>query len=148
MEAYAAKASESLRRLSDVEISARAGSAQNQASGEGLGRAVKVEWNGPAEPIIGKLAAMAGFQAVVSGKQPSTPLIVAVNVSSIRISDALKDIGVQAGNQMDVIVHSSARVIEIRYAANFTSGGGTVGGGRSAGAPSVAVRQDAWTPGR
>ncbi len=114
------KASNALQTLASVEA-ARTPPAVMPPVGEApaeLRRAVSVNWIGPVEPIAQKLSERAGYQFMVIGAPPVTPIVVSIDAENRPVIDVLRDIGLQLGVRADVKVDGDQHVIEIHYAPN------------------------------
>ncbi|MGM0423264.1 MAG: DotD/TraH family lipoprotein [Pseudomonadota bacterium] len=81
-----------------------------------LMRTVTLDWSGPAEPVLAKLADRAGYKFQVQGNEPAVPVIVNVTAVEKPVIEVLRDIGLQAGRQADVVVDAERQVVEISYA--------------------------------
>lgn len=81
----------------------------------GLGSLASVDWTGPVEPLVLRLAQAGDYKFRAVGKNPSIPVLVAVYASNIPIADILRDANLQAGKKADVLVYPSRRLIELRY---------------------------------
>lgn len=127
--AAAEKAADAVRTLAEVEQAklavegGGAGAAVAQPTFEvpaALAQEVTINWVGPLEPFVKKLADRAeyGFQPL--GARPSVPIIVKVDSRKRRLLDILQDVGLQAGRRADVAVRfepDGHGVVEVRYAA-------------------------------
>lgn len=76
---------------------------------------ISVDWSGPVEPLLKKLAAVPNYHLRVIGNKPSIPVIVTINATNVKIADLLRDIDFQVSNQADVRVYTRAHQIELRY---------------------------------
>lgn len=81
----------------------------------GLGAPTSVDWTGPVEPLVAKLAAAGNYKFRVVGKNPSIPVLVAVYAVNMPIADILRDANYQAGKKADIVIYPSRRTIELRY---------------------------------
>jgi len=84
-------------------------------SSYGMGNVASVDWTGPIEPFINKLAHATGYQLKVFGKSPAIPVIVSIYAKNEALGSILRNAGLQAGKKADVIVYPSRRIIELRY---------------------------------
>lgn len=82
----------------------------------GMSGTVDIDWTGPIEPLVGKLAEMTDYKLKVLGNQPGIPVIVSISQSNAIIADILKNAGMQAGKRVNIVVFPANRVIELRYA--------------------------------
>lgn len=76
---------------------------------------VTVEWVGGAESLVRNLAGRLNYDVVVVGAQPKVPVVVRVVQRDRTIVEALRSIGEQATEYLDLVVNTPARSIEIRY---------------------------------
>lgn len=114
------KASNALETLAAVEA-ARTPPAGVAPVGEAppeLRRAMTVNWIGPVEPLVKKLADRAGYEFLVIGAVPVTEIVVSVDVENQTVIDVLRDVGLQLGVRADIKVDSEKHLIEIHYAPN------------------------------
>jgi defect-in-organelle-trafficking protein DotD len=81
----------------------------------GLGGLASVDWTGPIEPLVLKLANAGNYKFRAVGKNPSIPVLVAVYASNMPLADILRDANLQAGKKADVVVYPNNRLIELRY---------------------------------
>ena len=76
-----------------------------------------VDWTGPAEPILRKIAASANYKLRVIGKKPPIPVLVTIKAKNTYISDIIRDISYQADNKAKIAVYNKNHTIELRYRA-------------------------------
>ncbi len=81
-----------------------------------LRRSITIDWIGPIEPIVKRLADRASYEFVTSGPMPEIPVIVNVNTRSTPIISILRDVGLQMNNRGTLKVDAENQVIEINYA--------------------------------
>lgn len=81
----------------------------------GLGAPASVDWTGPIEPLVAKLAAAGNYKYRVIGNRPSIPVIVQVYDSNMALADILRDVNYQADRKADIVIYPSRRTIELRY---------------------------------
>lgn len=84
----------------------------------GMGGLASLDWSGPIEPLLEKIAEMTRYRVKVLGPIPAIPLIVTISSRERVVADILKDAGLQAGKRANLIVYPTSRIIELRYAAN------------------------------
>lgn len=82
----------------------------------GMGGTVDIDWTGPIEPLVQKLANMTDYRLKVLGNTPAIPIIVSISQDKAIIADLLKNAGMQAGKRANIVVFPANRIIEIRYA--------------------------------
>ncbi len=79
-----------------------------------LAQTVTLPWNGPVEPIVEKLTLIAGYQLVILGKRPPSPIVVTLS-GQHSIFDALRIIGAETGQSVDIRLNAIAKTVELRY---------------------------------
>lgn len=82
----------------------------------GMSGTADIDWTGPIEPLVRKLADMTDYKVKVLGNSPSIPIVVSISQEAAVIADILKNAGMQAGRRANLVVFPANRVIEIRYA--------------------------------
>ena len=82
----------------------------------GLGSRATIDWAGPIEPLLSRVADSSNYSVKVLGPPPAIPIIVTMNVENRRVADIIKDAGLQAGKRANIVVYPSSRIIELRYA--------------------------------
>ena len=81
----------------------------------GMSGTADIDWTGPIEPLVRKLADMTDYRVKVLGNAPAIPVIVSISQECAIIADILKNAGMQAGKRANIVVFPANRVIEIRY---------------------------------
>lgn len=81
----------------------------------GLGGLASVDWTGPAEPLVLRLADASHYKFRVIGNRPAIPVFVEIYAMNMPVADILRDINYQAGRKADIIIYASRRTIELRY---------------------------------
>lgn len=81
----------------------------------GMGGTATIDWSGPIEPLLEKIASMSTYRVKVLGPIPPIPVIVTIAAKDRMIADILKDAGLQASKRANVVVYPKHRVIELRY---------------------------------
>lgn len=85
------------------------------AAPDELQQRVTIEWVGGAEALVRNLAGRLNYDVTVVGGAPVAPVVVRVNQNERTIIEALRTIGEQGTEYMDLVVNPPARSIEIRY---------------------------------
>lgn len=75
-----------------------------------------VDWSGPIEPLLERIAKISGYHVRVLGKAPAIPVLVSLSAKNITLSDMLRNAALQAGKKADILVYANSHVIELRYA--------------------------------
>lgn len=81
----------------------------------GMAKLVSVNWNGPVEPLIRKIAAASNYKVRIIGRSPAIPALVSISAQNTALADVLRDAAFQVERKADVILYPRSRVIEIRY---------------------------------
>jgi defect-in-organelle-trafficking protein DotD len=112
------KASSALQTLASVEQARNPGAAIQSVpyAPQELRRSMTLDWNGPIEPVLQRLADRAGYQIQVNGDTPPAPVVVSLRAKQKPVIELLRDIGLQAGSRADVVVDSERRIVELNYA--------------------------------
>lgn len=75
-----------------------------------------VDWSGPIEPLLQRIAGMCNYQVRVLGKRPAIPVLVALSAKETPLGYIVRDTNFQAGSKASVVVYPEIRIIELRYA--------------------------------
>lgn len=81
----------------------------------GLGELASVDWTGPIEPLLQKIAATSHYKFRVLGRPPAIPILVSVTAKHLPIADIIRDIKYQAENHADVVLYGEQHILELRY---------------------------------
>lgn len=114
----AVSVSDSLNQLAAIEkVNAPKSKLAPPVDGDkiGLGALASVDWTGPVEPLVLRLATAGDYKFRVVGKKPGIPVLVAVYAENMPLSDILRDVNLQAGKKADIVIYPSHRTIELRY---------------------------------
>ncbi len=84
----------------------------------GMGVTADIDWVGPIEPLLTKLANITHYQVKTLGKKPTIPIIVSINQQHSIVADILKNASLQAGKRAEIVVFPANRIIELRYATS------------------------------
>lgn len=80
-----------------------------------LAEMASVDWNGPIEPLVKKIAGASGYKVRILGNAPTIPILISVNAKNTPLADILRDITYQAQHHATVVLYAKQRVIELRY---------------------------------
>jgi len=115
----ATSVSQSLTQLGETEQAAyppvSVSQPPNPAS-YGMAMKASIDWDGPIQPLVQKLANIANYKLRVLGNPPAIPVIVSVSTKNESVGNIVRDVGYQAGKRASVIVFPSTQIIELRYA--------------------------------
>lgn len=80
-----------------------------------LAQTASVDWTGPTEPLLKKIATACHYQLQVLGTSPSIPALVSINVKNQKLSEILRNVGYQIHNAASITLYPKRQVIELRY---------------------------------
>ena len=84
----------------------------------GMAEKASIDWSGPIEPLIKKIAKATHYKFRVIGKRPAIPILVSVNAKNTPLANILRDISFQANKQATIMLYSKRlknRLVELRY---------------------------------
>lgn len=85
----------------------------------GMERRASVNWNGPLESLLKKIAHAAHYKLNVLGEEPAVPILVNVSARNKTLAAIFRDITFQASNRVSIALYpgrnKTQRVIELRY---------------------------------
>ena len=83
---------------------------------EALARRVSLDWTGPLETLVERLADEAGYRFEAAGAVPVRPVIVEIDAESRPLIALLRDAGIQAGAAGLLVVDASRDVVRLDWA--------------------------------
>lgn len=81
----------------------------------GMANLASVDWIGPIEPLLQKIATATHYNLRVIGRTPPVPIIVSIDSNDKPIADILRNATYQAAKRANVLVYPRTKVIELRY---------------------------------
>ena len=81
----------------------------------GMEAIASVDWTGPLEPLIEKLAKACHYKVNVVGRRPTIPALVSVSAHNATLAQIMRNAVYQAQKKAQIAVYASSKVIEIRY---------------------------------
>lgn len=75
---------------------------------------VSIDWTGPVESLLGKIAQSSKLHYRTIGTKPPLPIIVSITVKDTYVSDLVRDIAYKVQNQASISL-TKDNVLEIRY---------------------------------
>lgn len=81
----------------------------------GMAELASVNWTGPVDLLIQRLAKASHYKFRAIGHKPPIPVIVSINGTNLPLADILRDVSYQVEKQADVLIYPSRRIIELRY---------------------------------
>jgi len=82
----------------------------------GMEAIASVDWAGPIEPLLAKIALASHYRLKTIGKPPALPILVSIDAREAQIGTILRDADFQAGKKAHVVVKPKAKLIELQYA--------------------------------
>lgn len=81
----------------------------------GMAQVASLQWTGPIEPLLRKIAGATNYKLQVIGNTPSTPIIVSISKKNQPLATILRDAIFQAQGQASISVYPANKMIELRY---------------------------------
>ncbi len=112
----AVSVSRSLNELAAIEMAStpRVRTLSNPTPQE-LPGLVSIDWTGPIEPLLHRIAAISGYRLRVLGRQPAIPPIITITAKKQPLSSVVRDIDFQASKKASIMVYPRMRIIELQY---------------------------------
>ena len=88
----------------------------NNACLNNMPRSVSIDWSGPIEPLLLKIAYASCYKFRVLGVKPAIPVMITISAHDTPMADILRDTAFQALTKAQVMVYPQERIIELRYA--------------------------------
>lgn len=79
-----------------------------------------VDWNGPLEEVLERIAYASHYRLRTLGTPPSVPILVNLNIKDQSLAEILRNVDYQAGNKAMIHVYPDNQVIELRYAKFYS----------------------------
>jgi defect in organelle trafficking protein DotD len=107
-----------LQRLAAIEQASKPGlflpKAPNARS-IGMAQQLTMDWVGPVEPLLIKIAKITHYQLRVLGQEPPLPVLVTVHKRLTSAADIVRNIQFQVTRHAQLVLYPSQRVMELRY---------------------------------
>jgi defect in organelle trafficking protein DotD len=81
----------------------------------GLACLASVDWIGPIEPLLRRIADVTHYRLRVLGRAPAIPVVVSITEKNVSFADILRNISLQAHKKACIVLYPRSRVIELRY---------------------------------
>lgn len=81
----------------------------------GMAQSTSINWTGPVEPLLKKIADASHYKLRVIGRKPAIPVIVSVYEQDKPLATILRDATFQVVKQANVTVYPASKTIELRY---------------------------------
>jgi defect in organelle trafficking protein DotD len=112
--------SQSMQRLASIESATHPQVAMPEpVDPESIEMAQKasVDWTGPVEPLVKKVAAASHYQLHVLGQRPAIPTLVKLNAKEQTLAQILRNLGYQIRHAANITVYPKRKIIELKYVA-------------------------------
>lgn len=80
-----------------------------------MAQQTSLDWTGPVEPLLQKIAEASGYTVRVLGPRPAIPVIVIINANNQPLATILRDTTYQIAQKARVQVYPKTKIIELRY---------------------------------
>lgn len=74
-----------------------------------------IDWSGPVEPLLRRLAYISHYKLRVLGNPPAIPPLVTIHKRNAMVGDLLYDAALQSQNVASITVFPQSQVIELSY---------------------------------
>jgi len=114
----ATSVSDSLRQLAEIEQATHPQARLPKPpvpESIGMAQITSIEWSGPVEPLIKKIAEISHYKVRILGTAPAIPVLVSISAKDTPLADILRDAGFQCGDKANVVVYPDKKTIELRY---------------------------------
>ena len=81
----------------------------------GMNQLISMDWSGPVEPLIRKIASICKYDVKVLGTELGVPILVSITVKNTSVADVLRDINFQCATKANIEIYPSSKIIELRY---------------------------------
>ena len=115
----ASSISESMMQMAKIEkvlLPNEANNTINIPSSYNLQTRASIDWDGPIEDLVARIANAAHYRFRILGKAPAIPILINLNTKDDSLAETLRNIDYQAGNRAFIHVYPKNQVIELRYA--------------------------------
>lgn len=80
-----------------------------------MDQVASVDWSGPIEPLLQRIASVSGYKLRTIGRKPSIPVLVTIDARNTPIGYIIRDANFQAGTKATINVYPAVKIIELRY---------------------------------
>lgn len=105
-----------MARVEKVLLPREADNVVNIPSTYNLQTRASIDWDGPIEDLVTRIANAAHYRFRVLGQAPAIPVLINLNAKDQSLAEILRNIDYQAGNKAYIHVFPKNQVIELRYA--------------------------------
>lgn len=80
-----------------------------------MNQLVSIDWSGPIEPLLRRIALMCDYKVRIIGRRPAIPVLVTISAKNTPVGYIIRDANFQAASKAGVWVYPGIRTIELRY---------------------------------
>lgn len=81
----------------------------------GMTQPTSLDWSGPIEPLLERVANTANYHLRILGKEPPIPVLVAINMNDVPLADIVRNAAFQVEKKADITIYPESKTIELRY---------------------------------
>lgn len=115
----ASSVSYSLNKMAQIELANTPKSAFDKSDKlqniNGMSNIASLDWNGPVEPILRKIARSGKHKYRTLGKSPAIPVIVDIHMKNVPLADILRNVTYQTAGKARITYLEKEDTIELRY---------------------------------
>lgn len=114
----ASEVSQSLQELAKIERAVHPMQkfpAESDAVTIALSGLASIDYTGPIEPLLEKIASTSHNRLRKLGHTPATPIIISLTKHDVPLADIFRDVQYQAQNHVNIQLLAKEHIIEIRY---------------------------------
>jgi defect-in-organelle-trafficking protein DotD len=114
----AVSVSKSLRQMAETERAVHPHKrlpAPKSAEELGMSQHASLDWSGPIEPLLKKIAKYTHYNIRILGKKPAIEVLVSVTATDTPLAEIVRDVGFQAEQKVNIAIYPHRRILELRY---------------------------------
>jgi defect in organelle trafficking protein DotD len=81
----------------------------------GMAAPASLDWQGPVEPVVKRIAQAANYRLRVFGIKPSVPILVSIHQQDSNLGEILRNTSLQVKQRANIIVFPESKTIELHY---------------------------------
>lgn len=81
----------------------------------GMEQQTSLNWNGPIEPLLRRIAQASNYKLRVLGQRHAIPVMVSIDENNVPLATILRNATYQVEKKANVVVYPSTKTIELRY---------------------------------
>lgn len=111
----------SMQRLAEIQTATHPNvqmPAPINANSIDMAQKASVNWTGPVEPLLEKIASASHYRLRCLGNAPAIPTLINLDVKEQSLAYIVRNIGYQIRQSANITVYPKQKMIELRYANN------------------------------